>query len=73
MEFQFEVDDAVDRARFEQDLETERLRNGFPPVILRWNGNRFVVSVASNRVPEAELRKLMKLSLSRQGRRLNEV
>lgn len=73
MEFQFEVDDAVDRARFEQDLETERLRNGFPPVVLRWNGNRFVVSVASNRVPEAELRKLMKLSLSRQGRRLNEV
>jgi hypothetical protein len=72
MEFHFGADTPVDEERFNNDLETERDRNGFPPFDVRWYGNRLTVSVNSPNVHEASVRQMLKLVLGKQGRQLQD-
>lgn len=72
MEFDFTVDAAVEENQFNNDLESEREQNGFPPFHVTWSGNSLTVSVNSKNMPEASVRQLVRLALGRQGRRLKD-
>jgi len=70
MIFHFESDAPGDVGKFEADFETERMRNGFPPIEVSWFQVSLEATVNNPNVPEAQLRKLISLALGRQERTL---
>ena len=73
MYFYFEVNGVIDAKEFNAEWEMQRTLNKWPPAKFHWEGNRLMVSVDSNNVPEPELRKMLNMSLGSQKRRLKEV
>jgi hypothetical protein len=68
----FFIDNVVNIDQLQQALDAELEMNGFPPFELTVRGNLIMVRVNSLNVPEAEVRKMLNMSLGRQGRRLRE-